>query len=133
MKYLVATAIVIGPLMLVGAVAAADQPIPPDGPIHWTAGTDSVTLRETYMQRTRAELQEWRTKLYGFSERAKAEGKKDDDAAEQGLNAAWTKTQVESRNLQTVSEDGWETAKASFEKASKELAEAWDKAQPQAK
>jgi hypothetical protein len=43
------------------------------------------------------------------------------------LTKAWTKAEAASRKLQTVGAKDWESAKTSFEKASRELAEAWDK------
>jgi hypothetical protein len=73
-------------------------------------------------------MQEWQRKLHDFSEKAKANGQKAGKAAENGLTAAWAKTEAEARRLQSASADGWESAKSSYEKASHELADAWDKA-----
>lgn len=79
------------------------------------------------MQRARDEMQEWRRKLHDFSAKAEANGKEAGNAAETDLNKAWTKTEAASRKLETVGAEGWDHAKTSFEKASRELADAWDK------
>lgn len=53
--------------------------------------------------------------------------------ADDDLHRAWTKTQAASHRLETVGADGWDSAKASFETASQELAEAWHKVHPEQK
>jgi hypothetical protein len=50
--------------------------------------------------------------------------------AENELNAAWTKAEAEQHKLETASAEGWESAKTSFEKASHNLKEVWDKIRP---
>jgi hypothetical protein len=122
-------AIVIGPLMLSGALAsAAGQSSSFNTQNQLVASSDSTADRDTYTQRARGEMQEWQRKLHDFSEMAKANGQKAGKAAENGLTAAWAKTEAEARRLQSASADGWESAKSSYEKASHELADAWDKA-----
>jgi len=49
------------------------------------------------------------------------------------LHCRRTKAEAASRQLQTVGAKGWESAKTSFEKASRELAEAWHKIHPEEK
>jgi len=78
-------------------------------------------------------MQVWQQKLQDFSHRTAAEAKRDGNAADNQLKIAWAKTQVEAEKLQTASADGWESAKISFEKASRELSDAWDKIRPQDK
>ena len=78
-------------------------------------------------------MEEWRQKLRDFSERAKAKGQKEGDAAENDLNAAWIKTEAELQKLQAASAEDWDGAKASFEKASRELADAWNRIRPEDK
>jgi len=95
------------------------------------AGNDTKADRNTYTQQARDEIQEWQRKLHDFSERAEAKGKEAANAAENDLNKAWTKAEAASRQLQTVGAEGSERAKTSFEKASRELAEAWHKIRPQ--
>jgi hypothetical protein len=126
--------IVIGPLMLVGGLSAAAGPsIAADAPVRLAAGSDSTTDRDTYAQRARAEMQEWQRKLHDFDETAEAKGRKAGNAAENDLHVAWTKVEAAGHKLQTASAEGWESAKVSFEKASHELADAWDKVRAQDK
>jgi hypothetical protein len=116
--------------MLIGALPAAGQSLPATGsaaPAHSVAGAGPTTDRDTYTQKARDDMQQWQQKLHDFSENAKAKGQQAGDAAGNELNAAWTKTLAEAQKLQTTGADGWESAKASYEKASHELADAWDK------
>src|SRR5271169_3955519 len=77
--------IVIGPLMLIGTLpAAAGQSLLALGtgaPVRLAAG-DSTADRNTYTQKARDEMQEWRRKLHDFSEKAEAKGKEVGNAAE---------------------------------------------------
>jgi len=133
MKILTA-AIVIGPLMLIGALpAGAGQSISSDTPIQLAAGSDSTPDRDTYIQKARDEMQEWQQKLHDFSEKAKAKGNAAGNAAENDLNEAWTKAKAASDELQTAGADSWESAKTSYKEASHELAEAWHKIHPEDK
>ncbi len=129
MKILTA-AIVIGPLMLIGAFPAAAQSISADIPIKLAAGGNLTVDRETYIQKAQGEMQEWQKKLHDFSENTEAKGKEAGNAAEKDLNEVWTRTEAASRQLQTVGDEGWDVAKTSYEKAIRDLAEAWQKVHP---
>jgi uncharacterized membrane protein len=125
---LLTASLVIGPLMLIGALpAAAGQSSSSDTHNQMAAGSTSTADRDTYTQKARGDMQQWLQKLHDFSENAKAKGQQAGNAAENDLNAAWTKTQAEAQKLRTATAEGWESAKASYEKASHELADAWDK------
>ncbi len=131
---ILAASLVIAPFMLVGALPAAAGPsISSDTPIQLAAANDSTADRDTYARTARDHMRDWRHKLQDFGEKAKAKGQKEGDAAEKDLNAAWIKTEAESRKLQTASIEGWESAKISFEKASRELADAWNRIRPEDK
>ena len=127
-------AIVIGPLMLIGALpAAAAQSIlalGSDVPVRLAAGGDATADKDTYTQKARDEIQKWQKKLHDFSEDMEAKGKAAGNAAEKDLNEAWTRAEAASRQLQTAGDEGWESAKSSYEKASHDLAEAWKKIYP---
>jgi hypothetical protein len=129
--------IVIGSLVLIGALpaAAGQSTFSPSGsaPVRLAANGDSTVDRDTYLQKARDEMQEWRRKLHDFSAKAEANGKEAGNAAKTDLNKAWTKTEAASRKLQTAGAEGWDSAKASFEKASRELADVWDKIRSQHK
>jgi len=134
---ILSAAMVIGPLVLIGALhAAAGQStlaLGSGAPIQLAAGGDSTADRDTYTQKARDEMQEWQRKLHDFSEKAEAKGKEAGDAAGNDLNKAWTKAKAASSRLQTVGAEGWESAKTSFEEASRELVDAWDKIRPEDK
>ena len=104
-----------------------------DTSVQTTTSADSTPYQATYLQRARVDMQVWHQKLQDFSERTAAEAKRDGNAADNQLKIAWAKTQVEAEKLQTASADGWESAKISFEKASRERSDAWDKIRPQDK
>jgi hypothetical protein len=128
------TSIVIGLLVPMGAqLASADQPIRSRPSIQLAAAGASTGDRNTYVQKTRDEMQEWQRKLHDFSEKAKAKGQAAGSAAKIDLNKAWVRAEAEARKLPTVGAEGWGSAKTSFEQASRELASAWDKIRPQEK
>lgn len=123
--------VAIGALILIGALpAAADPSTAGDTQIQLAADSGRTADKDTYTQKAQDEMQAWWQKLHDFSEKAKAQGQKAGDTAEHGLTAAWTKTEEAARRLQTASADGWERAKISFEQASRELADAWDRIRP---
>ena len=123
--------IVIGPLMLFGALpAVAGQSISFDTRINWQPAGDLRADRDTYTEKARDAMHEWQRKLHDFSEKAKAKGQEEGNAAENELKAAWTKAEAEQHKLETASAEGWESAKISFEKASHDLKEVWDKIRP---
>ena len=128
--------IVIGPLMLIGALPATGQStlaLGSGAPVQLAAGADSAADRDTYTQMALDEIQKWQGKLHNFSEKAAAKGKQLDKAAKNDLNKAWTKAKAASSRLQTAGAKGWASAKTSFEEASRELADAWDKIRPEDK
>ncbi len=133
MRLLVAS-IVLGPLMLIGTLPAfADQSNASSKQIPMATGSHSTADRDTYTQKAQGDMQDWQQKLRAFTATAKANGEKAGNAAEHELDTAWSKTKVQARKLQTAGAEGWESAKASYEKASHELAEAWDKNRPRTK
>jgi hypothetical protein len=129
--------IVVGPLMLIGALpAAAGQSalaLGSGAPVRLVAGSDSTADRDTYTQKARNEMQEWQQKLHDFSARAEAKGAEAGRAAKDDLDAAWTKAEAASRQLQTASAEGWESARTSFDAASRGLIDAWHKVHPEDK
>jgi hypothetical protein len=131
------TSIIIGSFILIGTLpAGAGQSalvLPSGAPIRLAASGDSSADRDTYAQKARDEIQEWQRKIHAFSKKAAAKGEEAGYVAENDLNKAWAKTEAASRKLQTASTEGWESAKTSYEKASRELAVAWDKIRPQDK
>jgi hypothetical protein len=129
--------IVIGPLMLIGALVTAGQStlaLGSGAPVRLAAGSNDTTAdRDTYTQQARDKMQQWRRKLHDFSEKAEVKGKAAGNAAQNDLSKAWTKAEAASSKLQSVGAESWVSAKTSFEEASRELADAWHKIRPQDK
>jgi hypothetical protein len=126
--------IVVGPLALIGALpAAAGQSSPADTSVQLATGSDAPADRDTYLRKARDDMQEWQQKLHDFGEKAEAEGKEAGTALGNDLSQAWTKTEAASRDLQAAGAEGWQAAKTSYEKASRELSGAWHKFRPQDK
>jgi hypothetical protein len=124
-------AIVIGPLMLIGALpAAAGHSTFALGwcaPVRLAGGDDLTPDMETYNQRARDEMREWRRRIDDFNRKAEANGTEPGSAAEGELTRAWTNAEVAAADLLTAGPESWESAKMSFEKASRELADTWSK------
>jgi hypothetical protein len=99
-------------------------------PVRMAANGNATSDRETYTQKAREEMQEWQRKLHEYGETAEAKGSEAGNAAENGLRTAWTKAEAASRQLQTARADGWESAKISYDRASRDLADAWHKVHP---
>jgi len=114
--------------MLIGVLhAAAGQSLPTDRPVRLAASSDATADRDTYVRKAQDDLRDWQQKLHAFGEKAKIEGQKDSTAVANDLNKAWAKTKTEADRLQSASADAWESAKVSYEKASRELRDDWRK------
>lgn len=123
------TVIVIGPLVLLGALqVAAGQSTAPATAIQSGHDGASTPDRSTYTRAMQDDMQQWQQKLHDFGEIARARGVQADNVAETNLNAAWDAMQTEARKLPAASAEGWASAKASYENASRGLADAWDRA-----
>lgn len=131
---LLAASIVIGPLMLIGALpAGAGQSTPALGSraaVQIAAADESTADRESYTRKAQDELREWQHKLREFGDQAAASGKAAGNAANDDLNQARTKAEAATDRLQTVGAEGWASAKASFEQASHDLSDTWHRVHP---
>jgi hypothetical protein len=127
-------AIVIGQLVLIGALpAAAGQSGLARGagaPAQLAADDDATGDKDTYAQKAREEMQEWQRKLHDVGAQAQAKGQEAGNAAGDDLNVAWTKAKAASGKLQAAGAEDWESAKASYERASNDLARAWHRIHP---
>lgn len=130
---LVTTSIVIGPLLLFGALSAAAQ-LPgargAETAIQLAVAGDPAGDRDSYTQKARDDMQEWQRKLHGAGDTVATKGKEVGNAADDDLNQAWAKAKAASDKLQTMGAEGWDSAKASFEQASHDLATTWHKVHP---
>ncbi len=89
-----------------------------------------VAGRDTSKQKAEADMREWRRKLRDFGARAEATGKKAGDTAKTDLDQAWARADAASAKVEAAGDKDWDSAKASFEKASHQLAEAWRRINP---
>jgi len=84
MKLLTAS-IVIGPLMLIGALPAVAGPSAPASgsraAVQVAAANESAADRDSYTRRAQDELREWQHKLREFGDQAAASGKAAGNAA----------------------------------------------------
>jgi hypothetical protein len=129
---ILATAIVIGPLVMIGTLPAASQSGHPraGASIRLVTARDSTVDRETYTQKARDDMQEWQLKLRAFDEKVQAKAVQAHTSTMDDLNKAWTQAEAASRRLETASSEDWENAKTSFKKASHRLDLAWRKSDP---
>lgn len=116
-----AAAAAFGLLAVAAAIPAAGQPAAP------STVASPASDRGAYLQRVQAEMDGWRLKMSGMADQAEATGQETATAAKSDLRAAWSRTEEGARNLQTASAAGWNDAKSSFERASQDLQQAWDK------
>jgi hypothetical protein len=129
---ILATAIVIGPLVMIGTLPAASQSGHPraGASVRLVTARDSTVDRETYTQKARDDMQEWQLKLRAFDEKVQAKAVQAHTSTMDDLNKAWTQAEAASRRLETASSEDWENAKTSFKKASHRLDLAWRKSDP---
>ena len=134
---ILSTAIVFAPLMLAGTLPAISGELvsraPSNAAIQLADDANSTSDRNSYLQRVKNEMQEWQRKLHDFSLQSKDKGQSARDSSGNALNDAWNKTRAASHKLQTASAERWESAKTSFEKASRRLGDAWHQVHPEAK
>lgn len=118
------TVMMLALLALAAALPAAGQPTPP------ASGTSVPSDRGAYLERMDAEMDTWRLKLHGMTEKAEAAGKQAAIAAEADLRTAWDRTEANARTLRTATAAKWDDAKSAFERASNALSRAWDESRP---
>lgn len=127
----------IAPFAVIGALPASAglAPSAPRPAAPWEMAEAKVSTGDhtAYVQKAQAELQVWQVKLDEFGASAKADSKDARKAAADDLNKAWAKTKEASARLETAGEADWESAKASFQKASDELAATWSKVRAEVK
>jgi hypothetical protein len=129
-----AVSIMFGPLLLLCAVPGLAQPVtPPDKDVGAKVVETSppTTEHDTYIQKTRNELSVWRGRFDEFGADAKGATVTAGNDADRDLHAAWADFQTASLKLQSVGADGWAAAKATYERASDGLANAWHRVHPE--
>jgi hypothetical protein len=131
---IITTAMVIGPLFLIGTLAtAADLPAfsrASEHTIQLAASGEAPSDREGFVQKAHENTAKWQRKLQALNDKADANGKAAAISAEDDVHKAWSKVEATSQKLETASAEGWQDAKAAFETASRELADTWHKHYP---
>ncbi len=94
------------------------------------ADTDFSATKDRYLDKAHSTVDEWRRKLNVAADDAGAHARATGNAADADLNAAWQKTQVAAKQLAAASASQWDKAKSSFEKASQDLTDRWNRAHP---
>jgi hypothetical protein len=123
-----------GALLLITVLPAAAQPVSPQAtgaPVPLTAHWAFTVKKDGYVQRSRDEMREWQSKLTDAGETVSARESEASAAGMNGLRKAWARAEGESRKLELASADGWDRAMSSFEKASKNLKDAWQRIHPE--
>ena len=133
MKILLAP-LLIGTLVLAGASPAVAQSKPASDQAGVSVGMaparDAAAERESYAQKSQAEVRIWQQKLHDFDAKAQVKATEAQASASKDLEDAWTETKTASARLQTAGEKDWDSAKASFKTASDKLAVSWHKVNP---
>jgi hypothetical protein len=120
-------------LVLLIPLAAVGQTNPVDSSVAPATSTAAVSDRTIYTQKAQRDAAVWQQKLQSFSAAAHADGRQDLSAAETDLSAAWAKSETQRHKLETAGEADWVSAKAEYEVASRELANAWDRYRSEAR
>jgi hypothetical protein len=126
----------IGSWALIGSAAIAAQPVVPErvAPGIWrVADNDFTATKDKYVDQARDQMADWKRKLDDAGDKVGAQARTSSDAAQRDLNTAWRKTQAAADRLQGASQDGWDRVKTSFEKASHDLKDTWNRVHPDAK
>ncbi|HYM32221.1 MAG TPA: hypothetical protein VEU47_13030 [Candidatus Cybelea sp.] len=134
MKMFVASA-VAGFLLIGGAASApaatAIEYAPEGSYMKLSDSGDFATTRNEYEHKARRQIDEWQQKMSRFGDDAKDTASKAADSAEARLRVAWGDVKQRWEQLESASADGWDKARAAFEKASNRMKEAWNKAHPE--
>jgi hypothetical protein len=120
-------------LILMAALPAVGQTFFPSAsgaPLQLAAEGSFGAKKDEYVQKSKAEMQEWTEKMKEFGQKADDKGQHAAAASKNGLQQAWAKTEAEARKLEAAGADGWENAKNSFENASQNFRDSWRKAHP---
>jgi ABC-type glycerol-3-phosphate transport system substrate-binding protein len=117
---------------MVGAPAAAEPTAGVEvAAVHETMPGDTEAARARYARNARGEVITWRRRLRGAGILAAAGGVARHHAAGDALRTSWAKADTASRRLLSLNAKFWTRARGDYEKASRDLASAWDESHPQ--
>jgi hypothetical protein len=133
MKILLA-ALVAGPIVLAGTAQAEVtlfNPLPfSASALHLAAAAENPADRKTYVQSKDAGMAQWRSKIDDFATRTHAKAAAADEAASRELQGAWSHVERASSALDAAGEDGWDSAKAAYERSFHDLQATWARVVP---
>jgi Skp family chaperone for outer membrane proteins len=113
------------------ALASPPAVVPTPAPaLQRVADSDASTAHDSYLEKAQSTLDAWRHKLNASAETAGAQARATSSSAQTDLNTAWQKTQAEAKRLSAASAGEWDRARRSFEKASEDLKDSWNRAHP---
>lgn len=92
---------------------------------------DFTARKDTYLQRSRTEMDEWRSKIHGAGESAEAKGHQVSASVKAHFNRTWTATERQWRKLQSESAEGWDRTKSAYERLTADLRAQWHKIHPE--
>lgn len=113
-----AAAVALGSLLCTGPALAMPNA---------SASGASTSEHSAYLEKVKRDMAEWGRKLDALGTNAATKGQEGSSAAKRELELAWGKTKAASQKLSHATGDGWDSAKASFETASRRLADAWQR------
>src|ERR1700724_1140155 len=108
------------------------SPLATDAPLQ-LVDDDFAVRKDAYLQKSRTEMDEWRSKIHGAGERAEGKGHEASASAKADFNRTWTATERHWRKLQTESAKGWDRTKSAYERSTADLREQWHKIHPEDK
>jgi hypothetical protein len=132
MKILLA-ALVVGPIVLAGAAQAE---VTPSNPLRGSASTihlaaaENPVDRKTYVQTKDAGMAQWRSRIDAFAARTQAKATAADQAVSGEIQGAWSHVERASSALDAAGVDGWDNAKAAYERASQDMEATWARIGP---
>jgi len=127
------TVLVVG-APLVGLPIVAQDPALPgvtNAPLQLIEDNDFAARKDTYLQKSRTEMEEWRNKIHNAGERAEAKGHEANASAKARFNRAWTATERQWRKLQTEGVESWDRTRRAYERMTADLRAQWHKIHPE--
>ena len=94
---------------------------------------DAAAERDSYTQKAQGEVRIWQQKLHDYDANMRIKATAAEASTSKDLDDAWTETKTAAAKLETAGEKDWESAKASFQRASDKLAVSWHKVDPAGK
>jgi len=127
--------ILIGTLVLAGALPAAAQPKPASdkGTVGMAPSHDPAAERKSYTQQAQGAMRLWEQRLHDFNAKLESNTTQSKATTSKDLDSAWNDTKTAWNQLETAGVDDWNSARATFQGASHKLGVAWQRVSPKDK